>query len=162
LFAIHGLSVLAKIGVALGLAVALGTGASGAGGSSLSVKVVPSTVHPGTHYAVTITGIYDKHAVAHAPYLLAFIQYTGKRCRRTATAEYRLPGSEWDWDYRQHAEHTSPFTVVTHWTAGPSLGIRHVCAYLYADRVSPSSHAKPLLRVSASFRNSRAPAKRTH
>ncbi len=97
--------------------------------------------------------------MAKPPYLLAFIQYMGSPCRATATAEYRLPESKWDWDYRQHSQPKSPFRAIAYWTAGPSLGSRRVCAYLYRHRVSPASSSKPLVWATASFTNTRAPTK---
>jgi hypothetical protein len=152
--------VVGKIGVSLVTAAGLGLGATSAAAVSLAVKVAPSTVHPRGRYTVTITGSYSKRGVARPPYLLAFIQYAGGRCRTTATAEYRLPQSEWDWDYQQQAQPKSPFRITTSWQASPALGPRHVCAYLYARQISPASTTKPLLRASASFSNTRAPAQK--
>ncbi len=153
-FGIHGASLLAKIAVIIGVGLGFGMPAADAMAASLSVTVSPAAVHPGVRYAVTVTGRYDKQARRTAPYLLAFIQYSARACRPTGTAEYSLPSSEWSWDvYPQRAETLSPFKTVTYWKAGPSLGSRRVCAYLYADQVTPSSTAKPLASASAGFRN---------
>jgi len=171
-FAIYVAAVLAKIGVSLATAACLGMGAASASGISpplgaasgsgisLAVKVAPSTVHPGGHYTVSITGRYDTRALARPPYLLAFVQYSASRCRATATAEYRLPQAEWDWDYQQHAQVKSPFRATASWAVGPALGTRRVCVYLYAQHIAPTSTSKPLVRASATFTNTRAPAKR--
>lgn len=133
-----------------------GLGAADAVAASLSVRVSPASLHPGTRYSVTISGSYDRHTLTRAPYLLAFIQYGGIRCQATAPAEYAMPISRWSWDfYPQRAEAMSPFKSVTYWKAGSRLGNRWVCAYLYAKQVSPSTTARPLVRASASFRNSR-------
>jgi hypothetical protein len=135
--------------------------AAGARAASMNVSVAPLTVHPGVAYTVTITGRYDKWAHPRPPYLLAFIQYSANLCKRTATAEYALPSKEWSWDfYPERAEAASPFKSVSHWTAGPRLGTRRVCAYLYAKQISPTSADKPLASASASFVNTRPPPKR--
>ncbi|HLY47925.1 MAG TPA: hypothetical protein VKR21_01910 [Solirubrobacteraceae bacterium] len=154
--------MLGKIGVSLAAAAGLGIGAANASAVSLAVRVAPSTVHPGERYTVTIAGSYARRTLSRSPYLLAFIQYSGHRCRSTAPAEYRLPQSEWDWDYRQHAQASSPFRVPVSWKAGRALGPRRVCAYLYARQISPASTTRPLVRASASFSNNRPPAKPTH
>lgn len=104
---------------------------------------------------MTITGTYDRRT-HHRTYLLAFIQYSGKRCRATATREYSLPASEWDWDFfPQRAETKSPFKDVAYWKAGSRLGQRRVCAYLYAQAVSPATTARPLVRAGMAFSNAR-------
>lgn len=122
--------------------------------ASLAVTLTAATVHPGSRYTVTITGRYQKQFHPQAPYLLAFIQYSGSPCKATATGEYALPPSEWGWDfYPQRAEPKSPFKTAAYWKAGSRLGTRRVCAYLYADQVSPATEAKPLVRASASYRN---------
>lgn len=169
-FAIYVAAVLARIGVSLVAAAGLGIGAvnasavspalgaTKASAVSLAVKVVPSSVHPGGHYTVSISGRYDQRALARPPYLLAFVQYSPSRCRTTATAEYKLPQADWDWDYQQHAQAKSPFRDTASWAAGPALGTRRVCAYLYAQHISPRSTSKPLVRASASFTNTAAPS----
>jgi hypothetical protein len=140
----------------LGAALGFGMPAAAAMAASLSITVSPARVHPGVRYAVTVTGRYDKQARRRAPYLLAFIQYSARACQATGTAEYSLPSSGWSWDvYPQHAETASPFKTVTYWKAGPSLGSRRVCAYLYADQVTPSSTAMPLASATAGFRNTK-------
>jgi hypothetical protein len=149
-----GASLLAKIAVTVGAGLGFGIPTADAMAASLSVTVSPAKVHPGGRYAVTVRGRYDKPARRQAPYLLAFIQYSARACQPTATAEYSLPSSEWSWDvYPQRAETASPFKTVTYWKAGPSLGSRRVCAYLYANQVTPSTTAKPLAAASAGFRN---------
>lgn len=155
-FGIHGPVLLGKIAVTLGVGLGAGFVATSAMAASLSVKVSPATLHPGARYVVTITGSYDRHTQPRPPYLLAFIQYGGSACQRTATAEYSLPTSRWSWDfYPQRAEATSPFRTVNYWKAGSRLGNRWICAYLYAREVSPSTTAQPLVRASAGFRNLR-------
>jgi hypothetical protein len=133
--------------------------AAGAAPASLTATVTPTQLHPGLRYTVTIAGRYERRLRHSPPYLLAFIQYTDRPCRASAAAEYALPGSEWDWDYRQRAQTRSPFKAVTRWTAGPRLGLRRVCAYLYAGMISPRSRTRPLTRASVSFSNTKAPAK---
>src|SRR5579872_6403793 len=76
--------------------------------ASLTVSVSPTTAHRGGTYTITITGRYRAKA-SHTryripparrheiPYLLAFIQYSGTPCRKTATAEYSLPTRYWSW-----------------------------------------------------------------
>jgi hypothetical protein len=147
--------LLTKIAVTLGIGLGFGVPAADAMGASLSVRVSPAKLHPGTRYSVTITGSYDRRP--KAPYLLAFIQYTGAACRATANGEYDLPTSEWAWAiYPQIAEPRSPFKAVSYWKAGSHLGNRRVCAYLYAKPVTPSTTASPLLRASVAFSNTRA------
>jgi hypothetical protein len=149
-----GASLLAKIAVMLGAGLGSGLGAADAAAASLSIKVAPANLHPGVRYTVTITGSYAKRA--RPPYLLAFIQYGGQSCKSTATAEYALPTTRWSWDfYPQRAETRSPFKSVAYWKAGSRLGSRWVCAYLYANQVTPTTTARPLVWASASFRNTR-------
>ena len=146
--------LLAKLAVTT--AAALGILAADAMGASLVVTVTPASVHPGKRYAVTIAGRYDRAARPRPPYLLAFVQYTGRPCKATATAEYALPTSQWSWDfYPQQAETRSPFKNVVYWKAGAQGGARRVCAYLYAQPVSPVTTAPPLARAGASFRNTK-------
>lgn len=140
----------------LGVALGAGLTATDAVAASLRVKVSPVSLHPGTRYAVTITGSYERNTAAHPPYLLAFIQYGGAACKSTATAEYALPTSRWSWElYPQRAEIASPFKTVAYWKAGSMLGGRWICAYLYASPVSPATTAKPLVLASARFSNAR-------
>jgi hypothetical protein len=155
-FAIQGAVLLAKIAVTLAAALGGGMLATDATAATLSVSVSPARLHPGLRYVVTITGRYNRRARPRPLYLLAFIQYNGKACQPTATAEYDLPTSEWGWDfYPQQAEASSPFKAVNYWKAGTSLGRRRLCAYLYASQVTPSTTAKPLLTASTAFRNVR-------
>lgn len=154
--AIYVASLRAKFAATLIAALAFGGVAPGAMAASLSVTVKPARVHPGGRYTVAITGRYDRRVRRRAPYLLAFIQYTGMRCRHTAPKEYALPQSSWNWDfYPERRERTSPFQSVRHWKAGRRLGARRVCAYLYASQVSPATTAKPLARAGTSFRDVR-------
>jgi hypothetical protein len=148
--------LLVKIAVILGAGLGAGFGTADAMAASLSVKVSPSSLHPGVRYKVTITGTYDLRTLAHAPYLLAFIQYGGTGCKSTATREYALPTTRWSWDfYPQRAETTSPFKNIAYWKAGSRVGSRWVCAYLYKQQVTTSTTARPLVTASVSFRNSR-------
>jgi hypothetical protein len=140
----------------LAVGLGAGVGAANAAAASLSVKVSPARLRPGVRYAVTITGSYTRPSRTPPPSLLAFIQYGGTACQSSATAEYALPISRWTWVfYPQRAETASRFKSVTYWKAGARLGTRWICAYLYAKPVSPATTARPLLRASASFSNSR-------
>jgi hypothetical protein len=141
-----------KISVIFLAAFALAASSAEARAAWLRVSVSPVKVHPGGPYTVSISGRYDRRAMHRTPYLLAFIQYRPGRCKRTATAEYALPGADWSWDfYPPSTEPRSPFVRVVHWTAESRLGTRHVCAYLYAHKISPISAAKPMAWASATF-----------
>jgi hypothetical protein len=147
----------ALIGAALiwGTMIAAGANAAAASAPRLKVAVSAAMVHPHDAYTITITGRYGLVA-SGAPYMLAFLQYSAAPCKRTATAEYRLPGREWDWVFgqvHQQEEVRSPFKAVADWTAGSGLGRRRVCAYLYWTKISPQSKVKPTATASASFRN---------
>ena len=147
--------VLAKVAVTLAVGLGFGMTASDALGASLTVTVTPAIEHPGSHYRITVSGSYNVRARGNV-YLLAFIQYSGQPCRTTGTAEYRLPSSEWQWDfYPQRGETKSPFDEAMYWKAGPRLNTRRVCAYMYAQPVTPSTRAEPIVRASASFRNTK-------
>jgi hypothetical protein len=147
--------VLAKIAVTLLVGMGLGFTAANALGANLTVTVSPGTVHPGSHYRISVSGSYNVKARGNV-YLLAFIQYSGQACRSTGTAEYRLPSSEWEWDfYPQRGETKSPFDEVVYWKAGSRVGPRRVCAYMYAQPVTPSTTATPITRTSATFRNTK-------
>ena len=125
-----------------------------AGAASLSVTVTPTTVHPNSSYTITIRGHYDMQAVHTTPSLLAFIQYTGEPCQRTATAEYALPTDEWNWVfYPQHSEHHPSFKGLFYELARTRLGQRRVCAYLYPSQTNPQTSAKPLVRAGAEYTN---------
>jgi hypothetical protein len=144
----------AKLAITLAAVLGFGSIAADAMAASLAATVTPATVHPGGRFRITIIGRYDELAHPRATYLLAFIQYTGRPCKATATGEYALPPSEWNWDfYPQRAEPKSPFKSVAYWKAGSGLGSRRVCAYLYAEPASPTSKATPLVRAGASYRN---------
>ncbi len=146
-------SVLARIAVTLGVALGSGALAASAVGASLTVSVSPVSVYPGHRYTVSIAGHYGRRR--RPPYLVAFIQYSGRLCRSTAPAEYSLPASEWGFAVLPQAERKSPFKSVTYWKASTSLGSRRVCAYLYARRPTPTTTAKPLVRAGAAFRDTR-------
>ena len=121
----------------------------------LNIAVSRTTLHPHQAYTISIMGRYGLLA-SGPPYMLAFIQYSAASCKPTATAEYRLPGREWDWVFgqvHQQAEVDSPFQAAADWTAGVRLGGRKVCAYLYWTKISPQSTDKPAATASASFRN---------
>jgi hypothetical protein len=148
--------VRGKVAVTLAVGIGAGFGAANAAAASLSVKVSPANLHPGGRYTVTITGTYNRRTRTHPPYLLAFIQYGGTACKSTATAEYALPTSRWSWDfYPQRPVIASPFKTVNYWKTGSRLGNRWICAYLYAEQVTPSTTAKPIVAASAAFRNTR-------
>jgi hypothetical protein len=120
--------------------------------ASLRITVSPARVHPGDHYTVTITGSYTRRRHQPAPYLLAFIQYQPGKCQSSATGEYSLPKADWSWDfYPPGTVAASRFRRVVHWTARSRLGKRHVCAYLYANKISPGSTARPTVSASATF-----------
>lgn len=153
-FGINGVFLLAKIAVTVGIGLGFAAPAADAMVPSLNVAVTPAKLHPGTRYVVTITGRYNPRP--KAPYLLAFIQYSAAACRPTATAEYRLPTSQWSWAiYPQIAEPRSPFKALSYWKAGWKLGSRRVCSYLYAAPVTPSTRAEPLARAGIAFSNTR-------
>lgn len=138
------------------------TAARAATAPTLSVKVVPRTVHPGQTYTITITGSYDKTKIRTTPYLLAFIDYTGSACRPTVGAEFALPPADLSSDFfslhpRKGGilERGSPFKRTDNWKAGAFLGSRRVCAYLYRRRVPVTSTAAPLVRASAAFKDAK-------
>jgi hypothetical protein len=148
-------AALVGAAVICGVMLVAASGASAAPGPQLRVVVGPAAVHPHQAYTITITGSYGLVA-SGAPYMLAFIQYSPAACKGTATAEYRLPGREWDWAFgqvHQQEEVLSPFKAVAYWTSGVRLGGRQVCAYLYATKISPQSTADPIASASAYFRN---------
>jgi hypothetical protein len=148
-------ATLISVGVICGAMVVAGAGAAAVPAARLNVAVSPAAVHPHQAYTITITGSYGLVA-SGAPYMLAFIQYSAASCKRTATAEYRLPGREWDWVFgqvHQQTEVRSPFKAVSYWNAGVRVGSRQVCAYLYASAISPQSKDKPIATATASFRN---------
>jgi hypothetical protein len=122
---------------------------------TLTVRVSPSTVRPGRKYKITISGSYDQKAVRTHPYLIAFIQYSAGACKSTAKTEATLPAKERSWDFDPYQGILVPpsFSRWDGWTAQSRLGTRHVCAYLYARRVSLSSNATPLITASATFHN---------
>jgi hypothetical protein len=126
---------------------------------TLSVKVVPQTVHPGQKYTITITGSFDKTQIRTTPYLLAFIDYTGSACRPTVGAEFALPPADLSSDFfpmhprRGGILEPGPFKRTDHWKAGAFLGSRRVCAYLYRQRVPVTSKAAPLVTASATFKD---------
>jgi hypothetical protein len=138
-------------------ALALASAALGATATAptLSVKVAPSTVHPGQQYKITINGSYDRKALKSQAYLIAFIQYTGAPCKATAKAEASLPKTKRGFDFGSKAGIFVPasFSRYDNWTASHTLGKRQVCAYLYSLRVSLRSNATPLVTASAAYRN---------
>lgn len=133
---------------------ALAVAATPASAATLAVSVKPTTVHRNQTYAITITGHYRRRRPHHTPHLLAFIQYTGAACRSSATAEYRLPMTEWSWLFvpPQRAETSRRFKEVVYERARTRFGNRRVCAYLYATRITPQTTDQPLARAGAAFR----------
>jgi hypothetical protein len=145
---------VACVAALCGALAASGAASQAATAATLKVTVSPAKVHPGAPYVVTITGRYNRRTTRTAPYLMAFIQYSGSPCKPRATAEYGLPAAEWSWDfYPPLIEPSSPFKRVVRWTAKTRLGTRHVCAYLYPEKISPSSDVPPLVTASTTFRN---------
>lgn len=144
-----------RCGVVVCLAVlASAASAATAAAARLSVTVAPTTVHPNGTYTITIAGRYPTRSLQTTPSLLAFIQYTGSACRRTATAEYALPTREWNWVfYPQRSERHTPFRVVFHEQARTRFGERRVCAYLYPRAIVPASTDKPLVIASAAYQD---------
>jgi hypothetical protein len=150
-----------------GLLVAAPTAAAATTGS-LKVSITPTTVHRGGSYRITITGRYrtrkshPRYPIPpprhhQTPYLLAFIQYSGTPCRKTATAEYSLPTRYWSWlFFPQRAEPRSPFKLVFHERTRTRFGKREVCAYLYANKITPRSTDKPIASASAGLRETRS------
>jgi hypothetical protein len=125
--------------------------------ATMKVTVEPTTVHRNETYTITITGRVRVRRDGETPHLLAFIQYTGAHCRRTATAEYGLPSSEWSWlFYPQRAEQGPRFKLVFYKRARTRFGERRVCAYLYRGTVTPATTGKPLVRAGAPFREVRS------
>lgn len=140
--------------VAAAALVVAASSAATAEAATLSVAVSPATVHQNETYAITIAGRYNRRSLHTSPRLLAFIQYTGNACRSSAMAEYALPTSAWSWVfYPPRAERSSPFRVVIYERARTRFGARRVCAYLYAQQITPTSTAKPLAVASAGYRN---------
>ncbi len=147
--------LLAKIAVTLAAGAGLGMLAGNAMGATLAVQVAPGTVHPGSHYTITVSGRYDVPSRG-VVFLLAFIQYSATACKATAPAEYQLPVSGWDWAFfPQRAVTRSPFREVVGWKARTRLGPRRVCAYMYAEPVRPTTTARPIARASASYSNTK-------
>jgi hypothetical protein len=156
--------IMRRAGVLAGawLVIAAATAAA-ATTASLKVSVSPTTVHRGGAYTLTITGRYRRHTQrsvyripgAHhsSPYLLAFIQYSGARCRKTATAEYALPTRYWSWVfYPPRSEPRSPFKLVFHERTRTRFGERRICAYLYPNKIAPRTTEKPIATASTAFR----------
>lgn len=136
--------------------------ATTASAAVLKVTVTPRTVHRNQTYTITISGRYSER-LAHAssnlhttPYLLAFIQYTGAACQRTATAEYALPIADWSWlFYPQRAQPRLQFKRVFYEQAQTRFGARRVCAYLYPTSISPQTKARPIARAGVPFREAK-------
>jgi hypothetical protein len=153
------LAILCSVAILYGGALAA---IASAASPSLKIKVVPATVHPGEQYKITITGTYDKLAIHTIPYLLAVIQYSGGACKPTVGGEFALPRANWLSDfYPLHPrrggilEPNPSFSRIDQWhvrRVRPSLGSRHVCAYLYSQHVPVTSTAKPLVKTSTTFR----------
>lgn len=150
-----------------GLLVASAPAAAATTGS-LKVSITPRTVQRGGSYTITITGRYrtrqshPRYRIPsprhhQVPYLLAFIQYSGTPCRKTATAEYSLPTRYWSWVFfPQRAEQRSPFKLVLHEWTRTRFGKREVCAYLYANKITPQSADKPIASASTGLRETRS------
>lgn len=144
--------------VAAVVVIASAAGAGAAEAASLRVTVAPATVRQNETYAIKIAGRYDKRGLHTTPTLLAFIQYTDRACRTTATAEYALPASEWSWVFWPHpqrAESRSTFSLSSYERAQTRFGNRRVCAYLYPRTIAPNSTGKPLAVASAGFLETR-------
>lgn len=140
-----------RVGVAITCA-ALAVSAPVAAGATLKVTVDPTVVHQNQTYAITISGRYYSRYQRGTPYLLAFIQYSGNPCWPTATAEYKLPVSEWSWlIWPQRAVTHRTFKQVYYETARTRYGNRRICAYLYATSVTPGSTEKPIVRAGAPY-----------
>lgn len=149
--------VLIGTGVICGAMAVTGASAAAATAAQLKVTVAPAQVRPQQTYAITIIGHYGKN-VQTTPHLFAFIQYSGRACRLTATAEYALPTSSWGWLlYPPTAQPYSTIKRVLYEQAMARLGWRRVCAYLYAGMIAPQSNASPLAVASALFRNVKQP-----
>jgi hypothetical protein len=148
--------LVVRCGVVAASVVAVAAGAAAAEAASLRVTVAPATVRQNETYAIHIAGRFDRRRLLHGtPALLAFIQYTGRPCRATATAEYALPTSEWSWVFWPHPqrpESRSSFNLAAYERARTRFGGRRVCAYLYARSIAPTSTSQPLAIASAGFR----------
>ncbi len=120
--------------------------------TSVTVAVMPAVVHRDQVYRVTITATYPKRVATGSAYLVAFLQYSGAACKANARAEHALPTRMWSLDFAGKA-HSSPFTRVDSWRATGVTGARRVCAYLYPQKVSPTSNVRPIAVASAPFRN---------
>lgn len=131
---------------------ALAVSAPAAAAATLKVTVNPTAVHQNQTYEITISGHYYSRHQRGPSYLLAFIQYSGAPCWSTATAEYRLPVSEWNWLFypQRSVTHTS-FTHVFYEQARTRYGNRRICAYLYPASVNPQTTEKPVVRAGAPY-----------
>ena len=153
--------VLTRCARALALALLAG-GAIFAGAGlaatapKLTVKVTPMTVHPRENYRIMITGSYDKRAIHTVPYLVALVVYIPGACKPTIGAEHALPPADWVSDFTPAnglSEPSPGFVRTDVWTAKRFFGTRHVCVYLYSQRVPLTSTARPLISASTTFRD---------
>ncbi len=153
--------VLTRCAQALALAILAG-GAIFAGvglaatAPKLTVKVTPSSVHPGENYRIIITGSYDKQAIHTVPYLVALVVYIPGTCKATIGAERALPPADWVSDFtpaKGLSEPSPGFVRTDVWTAKRFFGTRHVCAYLYPKHVPLTSTTTPLVSASTTFKD---------
>jgi hypothetical protein len=120
--------------------------------ASVTVAVSPAVVHRDQVYTVKITTTYTKRVVTGSAYLVAFLQYSGAACKANARAEHALPPQMWSLDFAGKVR-GSRFTRVDSWRATGITGTRRACAYLYPEKVSPTSGVRPIAVASAAFRN---------
>jgi hypothetical protein len=144
-------------GVGLSL---LCSGALAAGASAATLKVsVPGHLHKGDHYAIKLSGSYQKSELSGRAYLISLIQFSGKPCKATAQLENSQVNSNLLQFYfapqksPQNVgifETHSPFTRTDGFVAG-RLGSRRVCAYLYPKFIAPGSTVKPIASAGKAY-----------
>ena len=113
--------------------------------AALAARVNPSPAHVGSTYQIQISGIFKRR---HA-YLIAFIQYSSKRCLQSASKELART-HDTGGAYAAGSVRRTPFVQTTTFRAR-SRSTRRVCAYLFAKRVKPGARVKPLARASVVY-----------
>jgi hypothetical protein len=147
----------------LGVLVAVCSVASAGAASAATLSAaVPSKIAKNKGYAIALHGSFQKSELSGRAYLISVIQFSSKPCLASAQAEaihrarsiqfYLAPHNDPRRGKPGVFEKKSPFRNKRSFTAG-TLGVRHVCAYLYPKFVpGETSRIAPIAKADASYK----------
>jgi hypothetical protein len=137
--------------------------AAAASAATLTISV-PAKVKSAEGYQISVQGTFRKSETASGrAYLISVIQFSPAPCKASAQAEAQTKNLQVQYYLAPHSnprkgpvgvfEKKSPFVTKRVFTFAPTVGVRHVCSWLYPSFIhDPSVTTSPIAKADKRYR----------